>query len=145
MDYFDTLLADYGDMTALERKQQKELFYSLMKEKGFDFDDITDDPVSSARSRLPKSLIPVLDNSTEEFHLFNAALADLNKRKLISTADAVVYLIQDYLPETDAIKMLDELNYIAVTNELKKRFRLIVEKKQQGEFSLLDFLDEDND
>ena len=40
MDYFDSLLSDWEDGQSLERKQNKSGFYKLMKERGFDFDDV---------------------------------------------------------------------------------------------------------
>ena len=58
MDYFDSLLSDWEDGQSLERKQNKSGFYKLMKERGFDFDDVDE------YSRLPKSLEPVIENKT---------------------------------------------------------------------------------
>jgi len=138
MDYFDTLLTDWDDRQALERKQNKTNFYNLMKEKGFDFTDIDD------ASRLPKSLIPVIQNDTDAFAAFNQALSDLNKSRQVPVADAVTYLISDFLEVPIALKCLNELNYYAVKTELLKRYRIQL-NKQPKETTLLDFLDADDE
>lgn len=139
MNYFDTLLADYGDRQALERKQNRQKFYDAMKELGFDFTDVTDE--IAGYDRLPKTLIPVLQNDSDEFHRFNAALAKLNKDKICSVADAIIFIHSDYLDEKQTMKLLDELNFYAAKTEFQKRFRLQVEKKPEND--LLDFLDAD--
>lgn len=138
MDYFDTLLTDWDDRQALERKQNKTNFYNLMKEKGFDFTDIDD------ASRLPKSLIPVIQNDTDAFAAFNQALSDLNKTRQVPVADAVTYLISDFLEVPIALKCLNELNYYAVKTELLKRYRIQL-NKQPKDTTLLDFLDADDE
>lgn len=138
MDYFDTLLTDWDDRQALERKQNKTNFYNLMKEKGFDFTVIDD------ASRLPKSLIPVIQNDTDAFAAFNQALSDLNKSRQVLVADAVTYLISDFLEVPIALKCLNELNYYAVKTELLKRYRIQL-NKQPKETTLLDFLDADDE
>ena len=138
MDYFDTLLTDWDDRQALERKQNKTNFYNLMKEKGFDFTDIDD------ASRLPKSLIPVIQNDTDAFAAFNQALSDLNKSRQVPVADAVTYLISDFLEVPIALKCLNELNYYAVKTELLKRYRIQL-NKQPKETTLLAFLDADDE
>lgn len=138
MDYFNTLLTDWDDRQALERKQNKTNFYNLMKEKGFDFTDIDD------ASRLPKSLIPVIQNDTDAFAAFNQALSDLNKSRQVLVADAATYLISDFLEVPIALKCLNELNYYAVKTELLKRYRIQL-NKQPKETTLLDFLDADNE
>ncbi len=138
MDYFDTLLTDWDDRQALERKQNKTKFYNLMKEKGFDFTDIDD------ASRLPKSLIPVIQNDTDAFAAFNQALSDLNKTRQVPVADAVTYLISDFLEVPIALKCLNELNYYAVKTELLKRYRIQL-NKQPKDTTLLDFLDADDE
>lgn len=138
MDYFNTLLTDWDDRQALERKQNKTNFYNLMKEKGFDFTDIDD------ASRLPKSLIPVIQNDTDAFAAFNQALSDLNKSRQVLVADAVTYLISDFLEVPIALKCLNELNYYAVKTELLKRYRIQL-NKQPKETTLLDFLDADDE
>lgn len=138
MDYFNTLLTDWDDRQALERKQNKTNFYNLMKEKGFDFTVIDD------ASRLPKSLIPVIQNDTDAFAAFNQALSDLNKSRQVLVADAVTYLISDFLEVPIALKCLNELNYYAVKTELLKRYRIQL-NKQPKETTLLDFLDADDE
>lgn len=138
MDYFDTLLTDWDDRQSLERKQNKTKFYNLMKERGFDLSDIDD------ASRLPKTLIPVIQNNTDAFAAFNQALADLNRKKLVPVADSVTYLITDFLEVPIALKCLDELNYYAVKTELLKRYRIQLDKQPKGT-TLLDFLDADDE
>lgn len=138
-DFFDTLMSDYGDRQALERKQNKAKFYDFMKENGFDFNDITDEVPGF--DRLPKSLIPVMQNNTDEFHKFNHLLSKLEKEGICTVADAAVYLHTDYLEVPQVLKCLDELNFYAMKTEFLKRYRLQLEKK--SETTLLDFLDAD--
>jgi hypothetical protein len=109
-----------------------------MKEKGFDFTDIDD------ASMLPKSLIPVIQNDTDAFAAFNQALSDLNKSRQVPVADAVTYLISDFLEVPIALKCLNELNYYAVKTELLKRYRIQL-NKQPKDTTLLDFLDADDE
>lgn len=134
MDFFDTLITDWDDCQTLERKQNKTNFYKLMAERGFDLTDVDE------TTRLPKSLIPVMQNNVDAFAAFNQALSDLNKQKLISLADSVTYLISDFLEVPAVLRCLDELNYYAVKNELTKRYRIQLDKAANGN-SLLDFLD----
>lgn len=141
MDYFDTLLSDYGDRKSLERKQNKAKFYKAMKENGFDFDDITSD--YAGFDRLPKSLIPVLQNDTDEFHKFNCVLSKLDKEGICQVADAMVYLITDYLEVPQAQKCIDELNFYTMKTEFQQRYKLQLDTPTES--SLLDFLDADDD
>ena len=136
MDYFDSLLSDWEDGQSLERKQNKSGFYKLMKERGFDFDDVDE------YSRLLKSLEPVIDGDADDLHNFNAAIADLHKKKLINITDSLIYLTTDYLDEKQVLKYLDELNFYTLKQELLKRFHV---KKDKPETSLLEFLDADDE
>ena len=75
-------------------------------------------------------------------HKFNAAIADLHKKKLINITDSLIYLTTDYLDEKQVLKYLDELNFYTLKQELLKRFHV---KKDKPETSLLEFLDADDE
>jgi hypothetical protein len=129
----DALISnDYTD-TALNKKSYKEKFFNLLAKNGFDFSDIDD------ATHLPKSLLPVMANDTEPFNKFNICLSNLNKDKEVNILDAVCFLVSDYLDAPIALKCLDEMNFIAVKNELQKRFKIKSQEKGQ-DFSLLDYL-----
>lgn len=129
----DALISnDYTD-TALNKKSYKEKFFNLLAKNGFDFSDIDD------ATHLPKSLLPVMANDTEPFNKFNICLSNFNKNKEVNILDAVCFLVSDYLDAPIALKCLDEMNFIAVKNELQKRFKIKSQEKGQ-DFSLLDYL-----
>lgn len=110
----------------------KEKFFKVMRLNGFDFSDIDE------TTKLPKFLIPVIDNVTEEFNKFNILLAKLHKNKEVNILEALSILVEDYLEPPMALKCLDELNYVALTTELKEKFKIKTAEKQ--ELSILDFL-----
>lgn len=129
----DALISnDYND-NALNKKNHKEKFYNLLAKNGFDFSDIDD------ATRLPKSLLPVISNDTDLFNKFNICLAEFNKNKEVSILDAMSYIVNDYLEAPIALKCLDEMNFIALKNELQQRFQMKSEEEEQ-DFSLLDYL-----
>jgi hypothetical protein len=103
-----------------------------MRLNGFDFSDIDE------TTKLPKFLIPVIDNVTEDFNKFNILLAKLHKNKEVNILEALSILVEDYLEPPMALKCLDELNYVALTTELKEKFKIKTTEKQ--ELSILDFL-----
>lgn len=110
----------------------KEKFFKVMRLNGFDFSDIDE------TTKLPKFLIPVIDNVTEDFNKFNILLAKLHKNKEVNILEALSILVEDYLEPPMALKCLDELNYVALTTELKEKFKIKTAEKQ--ELSILDFL-----
>lgn len=110
----------------------KEKFFKVMRLNGFDFSDIDE------TTKLPKFLIPVIDNVTEDFNKFNILLAKLHKNKEVNILEALSILVEDYLEPPMALKCLDELNYVALTTELKEKFKIKTTEKQ--ELSILDFL-----
>jgi hypothetical protein len=110
----------------------KEKFFKVMRLNGFDFSDIDE------TTKLPKFLIPVIDNVTEDFNKFNILLAKLHKNKEVNILEALSILVEDYLEPTLALKCLDELNYVALTTELKEKFKIKSAEKQ--DLSILDFL-----
>jgi len=129
----DALISDDYTDTALNKKSYKEKFFNLLAKNGFDFSDIDD------ATHLPKSLLPVMANDTEPFNKFNICLSNFNKDKEVNILDAVCFLVSDYLDAPIALKCLDEMNFIAVKNELQKRFKIKSQEKGQ-DFSLLDYL-----
>lgn len=132
MDYFNTLYSDDDD-TSLYDKTTKESFFIHLKDYGFDFSNV------DSETRLPNSMTAVISNDVDAFNKFNLALAKLHKEKIVNILDAVSFLVADYLEPPVALKCLDEINFIALKNELMKKFT-VEQNKQVGEVSLLDFL-----
>lgn len=122
--------------TNLEKESLKKKFFKLMSLNGFDFSDIDD------ASKLPKVLIPVINNDTEPFNKFNIVLAKLNKEKEISILDVMAIIVNDYLDPVIALKCLDELNYITLSNELKGKYKVKMDNvDEEQEESLMEFFD----
>jgi hypothetical protein len=124
-------LIEDGELLS-DSQNTKEKFFKVMRLNGYDFSDIDE------TTKLPKFLIPVIDNVTEEFNKFNILLAKLHKNKEINILEALSILVEDYLEPPMALKCLDELNYVALTTELKEKFKIKTAEKQ--DLSILDFL-----
>lgn len=105
------------DVESLDSSGSKENFYEYMKKFGMDFDDI--DEVQ----KLPKFMVEIPKN-TEMFNKFNNVLYQLNKENKISIIDSVVYITTDFLEPKAAIKLLDEMNFYLLTNEMKTKFKI---------------------
>lgn len=139
MGYFDTLFTEYGDRQALEKKQNRHIFYTMMKERGFNFEDVDE------LTRLPKFFGPVLEADADALHKFNAALADINKKSKdtgIELVDAVIYLTTDYLKEDTILKFIDEINFHTIRTQFINRYHM-QDAHKSSEPTLLDFLDAD--
>lgn len=126
----DSLIEDGEGLS--NSQNTKDKFFKIMRNNGFDFSDIDE------ATKLPKFLIPVIDNDTEPFNKFNILLSKLHKNKKINILDALSILVEDYLEPSMALKCLDELNYVALTTELKSKFKIKSNAKQ--DLSILDFL-----
>lgn len=127
---FDSLIEDGEGLS--NSQNTKDKFFKIMRNNGFDFSDIDE------ATKLPKFLIAVIDNDTEPFNKFNILLSKLHKNKEINILEALSILVEDYLEPTMALKCLDELNYVALTTELKSKFKIKPNAKQ--DLSILDFL-----
>lgn len=141
MNYFDTLFTEYGDRQQLEKKQNRRIFYDMMKERGFDFTDIDD------LSKLPKFFNSVLEGDAEAMHKFNAALSDINRKNKetgIELVDAVIFMTTDYLREDIILKFLDEINFHTIRTQFINRYHM-QNMHRSAEPSLLDFLDVDDE
>lgn len=110
-----------------EIEQTKDSFYKYMKKAGIDFDIIDPD------SQLPDYLIRVIKNEPAEYNKFNNVLYTLNKENKISLADAMIYLVDDWLEPQVLLKCLDEINSYTLTTSMKKRF-LLDKKTGMDEF-----------
>lgn len=110
-----------------EIEQTKESFYKCMKKAGIDFDIIDPD------SQLPDYLVRVIKNEPAEYNKFNNVLYTLNKENKISLADAMIYLVDDWLEPQVLLKCLDEINSYTLTTSMKKRF-LLDKKTGMDEF-----------
>lgn len=110
-----------------EIEQTKDSFYKYMKKAGIDFDIIDPD------SQLPDYLVRVIKNEPTEYNKFNNVLYTLNKENKISLADAMIYLVDDWLEPQVLLKCLDEINSYTLTTSMKKRF-LLDKKTGMDEF-----------
>lgn len=110
-----------------EIEQTKDSFYKYMKKAGIDFDIIDPD------SQLPDYLVRVIKNEPAEYNKFNNVLYTLNKENKISLADAMIYLVDDWLEPQVLLKCLDEINSYTLTTCMKKRF-LLDKKTGMDEF-----------
>lgn len=110
-----------------EIEQTKDSFYKYMKKAGIDFDIIDPD------SQLPDYLVRVIKNEPAEYNKFNNVLYTLNKENKISLADAMIYLVDDWLEPQVLLKCLDEINSYTLTTSMKKRF-LLDKKTGMDEF-----------
>lgn len=110
-----------------EIEQTKDSFYKYMKKAGIDFDIIDPD------SQLPDYLVRVIKNEPAEYNKFNNVLYTLNKENKISLADAMIYLVDDWLEPQELLKCLDEINSYTLTTSMKKRF-LLDKKTGMDEF-----------
>lgn len=105
------------DVEALDASGSKENFYAYMKKHGMDFDDIDD------VQKLPKFMVEIPKN-TDMFNHFNNVLYQLNKDKKISIIDSVIYITTDFLEPKALIKLLDEMNFYLLTNELRTKYKI---------------------
>ena len=110
-----------------EIEQTKDSFYKYMKKAGIDFDIIDPD------SQLPDYLVRVIKNEPAEYNKFNNVLYTLNKENKISLADAMIYLIDDWLEPQVLLKCLDEINSYTLATSMKKRY-LLDKKTGMDEF-----------
>ena len=110
-----------------EIEQTKDSFYKYMKKAGIDFDIIDPD------SQLPDYLVRVIKNEPTEYNKFNNVLYTLNKENKISLADAMIYLVDDWLEPQVLLKCLDEINSYTLTTSMKKR-HLLDKKTGMDEF-----------
>ncbi len=125
------ILVDNDCVSKQDKQHDKQVFYSAMKEYGFDFTDIDE------RTKLPKSLIPVVAQKIEPFTMFNHAILELHKRKVIAITDAITYLIEDYFDAKDIVKLLQTVTLNYIQNDLKAKYGL---DKQQKANKFLDFI-----
>lgn len=137
---FDSLICDEYNDTAMNKKNYKDRFLSILSNNGFDFNDIDDS------TRLPKSLLPVISNNDgpEPFNKFNLCLSNMHKNNEVNILDAVSFLVNDYLDAPIALKCLDEMNFIALKNELQKKYKIKQnndDDDEHEELSILDFLE----
>lgn len=116
-------LIDANEVSRMERQGDKDQFYRLMKDYGFDFNDV-DMGETSAHTWLPKSLIPVADGQFEAVLKFNNALMDLHRKRKIAITDALVYLTEDYFEPNDLLKMLQTINLNYLQNDLREKYNI---------------------
>lgn len=114
----DIIYSKEGDAAESEEKITSATFYKLMKNYGFDFDDIDEG------TRLPKSLLPVRANKFEAVCKFNHALEMLHRQKLMPILDSVVFLLTDYFDPNELLKFISTNNLNSLQVELKKKYNL---------------------
>lgn len=109
-------VSDLSVNEEVTESESKDSFYKRLKIAGIDFDDIDSD------SRLPKYMIKVIKNEPKEYNNFNNVLYKLNKDKIVTIVDSMTYLVEDWFEPNILIKCLDEMNYYALMNGLKKKY-----------------------
>lgn len=109
--------ASENDISVLEDNANKQNFYAYMKNYGLDFDDVDD------VTKLPKFIVEMPKN-IDTFNHFNNAIYTLNKENKINIVDSMIFLVTDYLEPNAVKKLLDEMNFYLLTNELRKRYKI---------------------
>ena len=109
---------NYSDLSAIELKAHKEEFYQILKSYGFDFDDIDE------KTRLPKSMIPVIANKFDAVMKFNYALEMMHRKKQVPIIESFVYLVTDFFEPKQLLKIIQTNNLNFLQMELKKKYKL---------------------
>ena len=125
------LLIDTEEVSRNDRIQDKATFYTAMKGYGFDFDDI------DKTTKLPKSLIPVVNGEFEPFVKFNNAIMSIHRNKKVSITDAIVYLTEDYFEPKQILKLLQTVNLNYLQNDLRAKYKI---NKEEVVNKFLDFI-----
>lgn len=111
-------LINSDEVSKNERNHDKTIFYSQMKLRGFDFDDIDE------KTRLPKSIIPVVAGDFGPFVMFNNAIIDIHRKKLVPITDAIVYLTEDYFDPKEVLKLLQTITLNYLQNDLRAKYKI---------------------
>lgn len=112
------VLINSDEVSKNERNHDKAIFYSQMKLRGFDFEDIDE------KTRLPKSLIPVVAGEFGPFVKFNNAIIEIHREKLVSITDAIVYLTDDYFEPKEVLKLLQTITLNYLQNDLRAKYKI---------------------
>lgn len=112
------VLINSDEVSKNERNHDKAIFYSQMKLRGFDFEDIDE------KTRLPKSLIPVVAGEFGSFVKFNNAIIEIHREKLVSITDAIIYLTDDYFEPKEVLKLLQTITLNYLQNDLRAKYKI---------------------
>lgn len=112
------ILINSDEVSKNERNHDKAIFYSQMKLRGFDFEDIDE------KTRLPKSLIPVVAGEFGPFVKFNNAIIEIHREKLVSITDAIIYLTDDYFEPKEVLKLLQTITLNYLQNDLRAKYKI---------------------
>lgn len=112
------VLINSDEVSKNERNHDKAIFYSQMKLRGFDFEDIDE------KTRLPKSLIPVVAGEFGPFVKFNNAIIEIHREKLVSITDAIIYLTDDYFEPKEVLKLLQTITLNYLQNDLRAKYKI---------------------
>ncbi len=118
--YFDTdnLYSEETEAGSII-KNDKDNFYTAMKQFGFDFEDLAEDD-----SKLPKSLQKALSGDLEHTLKFNSALLTLHRNKRFNIIESIVNLTTDYVDYNDLAKILQPNVLGLLTSELATKHKL---------------------
>lgn len=112
------VLINSDEVSKNERNHDKAIFYSQMKLRGFDFEDIDE------KTKLPKSLIPVVAGEFGPFVKFNNAIIEIHREKLVSITDAIIYLTEDYFEPKEVLKLLQTITLNYLQNDLRAKYKI---------------------
>lgn len=112
------VLINSDEVSKNERNHDKAIFYSQMKLRDFDFEDIDE------KTKLPKSLIPVVAGEFGPFVKFNNAIIEIHREKLVSITDAIIYLTEDYFEPKEVLKLLQTITLNYLQNDLRAKYKI---------------------
>lgn len=113
MSIFTDLILDGEDIIFTDT--DKKLFYDKMTEKGFDFYDIDEE------TRLPKKMLPVVNNDFTAVLSFNQIILDLHRNGIINIIQSVNFLLDDYFEVNDLFKFMQTNTLSLIHSELNNK------------------------
>lgn len=114
------VLINSDEVLKIEQNHDKAIFYNQMELRGFSFKDEDKDE----KTRLPKSLIPVVAGEFGPFVKFNNAIIEIHREKLVSITDAIKYLTEDYFEPKEVLKLLQTITLNYLQNDLRAKHNI---------------------
>ena len=108
-----TNIIDSKTESDIYNKLTKEIFFKLLAESEIDLDKI-------AKKRRKTDYAP--------YHAFNFLLKELHEKKKIDITDACIYIDNEFLPEKEIIKCLNEENIYLLRMSLAERNNIKIKR-----------------
>lgn len=121
------VLINSDEVSKIERNHDKAIFYSQMKLRGFNITPLDSEDIDvdiDEKTRLPKSLIPVVAGEFGPFVKFNNAIIEIHREKLVSITDAIKYLTEDYFEPKEVLKLLQTITLNYLQNDLRAKYNI---------------------